>query len=181
MERRWGQAGTGPRALGRRAAYRVRQFWQAVWAPLAQGVPKEPLQGLTPGEQALFWGMSPVGRRHGAAVAQTLLRQGYREHSLLAAALLHDVGKDLGGQVSLLHRVAIVLAPAFGPTTLTWLAERPWGGGFRVHLEHAEVGARLAEEAGADPQTVAWIRHHHEPPARDDPLRLALWEADNVN
>ncbi len=181
MERRWDQAGAGPGTLGHRAIYRVRQFWQALCAPLAQGVPEEILQSLTPGERALFWRMSPAGRRHGAAVAETLLRRGYRERSLLAAALLHDVGKDLSGQVSLIHRVVIVLASALGPTALAWLAQRPWGRGSRIHLEHAEIGAHLAGEAGADPRTVAWIRHHHEPPAGDDALRAALWEADNVN
>lgn len=180
--------GTGERFLQgraegrlRRAWYRVWQFWRALWAPLAPEVPPEALQWLTPGELALFRKMSPAGRRHGAAVARTLWAQGYRERPLLAAALLHDVGKEVEGQVGLFHRVAIVLLEAFWPRALLWLARRPWGGAFRRHLTHAEEGARRAQAAGADPRTVALIRVHHEPPAAADPWHAALWEGDNAN
>jgi len=168
--------------FGRRAAYRVRQFWRTLWAPLDREIPQEALQWLAPEELALFQRMPPAGRRHGAAVARTLLQWGYRDRPLLAAALLHDVGKELGGRVGLVHRVAIVLVSAFRPEALPWLADRRWGGGFRVHLAHAEVGAHLAEGAGSDPLTVALIRHHHEPPGEQaDPWRVALWRADNEN
>lgn len=165
-----------------RAWYRVRQFWHALRAPLDPGVPQEALAWLTPGELALFQAMSPAGRRHGAAVARTLLAWGYRERPLLAAALLHDVGKEGEPRLRLWHRVAIVLLSAFWPQALPWLARHPWGGAFRAHLTHAEVGAQKAREAGADPLTVDLIRRHHEPPEGPAAsLHAALWQADELN
>lgn len=165
-----------------RAWYRVRQFWHALRAPRDPGVPREALDWLTPGELALFQAMSPAGRRHGAAVAHTLLAWGYRERSLLAAALLHDVGKEVGTRLRLWHRVAVVLLMATWPQALPWLARRPWGGAFRAHLTHAEVGAQRAQEAGADPLTVDLIRRHHEPPGGPAAaLHAALWQADERN
>ncbi|MGC8839319.1 MAG: HD domain-containing protein [Anaerolineae bacterium] len=166
----------------RRAWHRVQQFWHAVWAPLDPDLPHEALEWLAPGELALFRTMSPAGKRHGAAVARTLLAWGYRERPLLAAALLHDVGKEVEGHLRLWHRVAIVLLSAFWPQALPWLARRSWGRAFRAHLTHAEVGAQRAREAGAAPLTVDLIRRHHEPPegpASD--LYVALWQADEWN
>jgi hypothetical protein len=165
-----------------RATYRVRQFWRALVAPYRAHATPEAEKWLAPGELALFVRLSPAARRHGADVARTLVARGYGERTLLAAALLHDAGKPLGGKVSLIYRVLTVLLGACGPGVLPWLARQPVGRGFRTYLAHPEIGARLAEEAGSALATVVLIRRHNELPGPDaDPLRWVLWQADNEN
>jgi hypothetical protein len=171
-----------PASRGERAWYRVRQFWKALWAPLDHGAPDLAPEWLRPEELALFLRMPPTGQRHGQDVARSLVAQGYGERALLAAAFLHDVGKELDVRITLPHRVATVLLAAAWPAALSWLARQPWGSGFRVHFTHPERGAELARQAGSAPLTVDLIRRHHEPSAPgDDPRRWALWQADNAN
>ena len=182
VEAKGASVGMTTARLGNRIRYRARQFWRALGAGLDRDAPLEAAKWLELKELNLFLEMSAVGRRHGADVARTLLAWGHRERSIMAAALLHDVGKDMGGRVPLPHRVATALLAAFWPQALAWMAQRPWGKGFRPHFTHPELGAWLAEEAGSNPLTVELIRHHHEPPGSEaDPLRLALWQADNEN
>ena len=118
------------------------------------------------GEHELWERMSGPDRRHAVGVARTV-EQTTTERWVLAAALLHDVGKVVS-QLSTIARV---------PATLAGLVarERVAAGEGRVarYLRHDAIGAELLDRAGADPRTVAWAREHHL--ARDRwtiPLRI---------
>jgi len=139
----------------------------------------------------LFRRMSAAEQAHALAVLRTLQVEQATgvETALVQAALLHDVGKT-GGRIRLWHRVARVLSQALHPAWLDRLAldePRSWRYPFFVLLHHAERGADLSAEAGADAVAVALIRAHHTEPARSgldaagQALLAALERADEQN
>jgi hypothetical protein len=134
---------------------------------------------LTPAEQRLFHSMDLRDHRHALDVFRVLKSGGQRDPSLLAAALLHDVGK---GPIKLWQRVAFVLLRAVSPGLLRRLARADdpgWRGALARTLDHAERGAALAEEAGSTAETVRLIRLHRSP-AGDDPALALLQAADEA-
>jgi len=147
-----------------RAAYRVRQFFRAVTAPLAREGAAPEVDALTPAQRALFYRMSAADRRHSVAVYRALERLGPQPRDLMVAALLHDVGKAAASP-PLWVRVAVVLLERFAPRLLEWLGggePRGWRRPFVVYRRHPEIGAEWAAGAGCSPLTVALIRRHHE-------------------
>lgn len=138
---------------------------------------------LLPGEQELWHRMSGPDRRHAAGVARevaALLDDGRSlpGREVMAAALLHDVGKIESG-LGTFARVGVTLAAmAVGRERLTsppparsehWAAPR-WFSKLRqkaqVYLTHDRVGAELLTQAGAHPTTVSWAAEHHLPASR---------------
>jgi hypothetical protein len=132
---------------------------------------------LSPELERLFYTMDLRDQRHGLDVLYSLQRLGQDDDTLLAAALLHDVGK---GPIRLWHRVAFVLLEATSPRVLERVASRD-GASWRRTLwrcrHHAELGAALAEAAGAPAETVQLIRMQDERNS-GDPLLTLLQEAD---
>jgi len=116
------------------------------------------LDRLLAGEQALWRRMSGQDRRHAVAVARraaALLERDATaaDRPVLAAALLHDVGKVEAG-VGTLARVAVTCAAvAVGPARLRGRARR--------YVEHDRIGGELLRAAGSDPLTIAWAEQHH--------------------
>ena len=110
---------------------------------------------LSEAELALWRRMSGPDRRHAVGVARKVART-HTDRPVLAAALLHDVGKVESG-LSTLERVPVTLA-------------RPWRDRapdrWRKYYDHPRLGAELLELAGSDPLTVAWTAEHHLPPDR---------------
>ena len=116
---------------------------------------------LGPGERQLWQRMSRADQKHSVGVARLVAAQvGEDERPILAAALLHDVGKvdaDLGtpGRVA-----ATLVGRARGAR---WRRADGLRGRIGRYLVHDAIGAALLQDAGADPLTVAWAREHHQP------------------
>lgn len=167
----------GPSALGR-AWYRARQFGNVFRSRLSAAADLL-RQTLKPAQQRLFAAMPPVAQRHHLDVCLDLQRQGWDDPEVLAAALLHDVGK---GALGAWERAVIVviqnLAPALiasvsryrgpGRGPLAWLS---------VQAGPAERGAALVAAAGGAQRTVEIIRYHEC--GGDDPALDPLRQADN--
>ena len=170
------------------ATYRVRQFASALLARVTPDNLREADEVLPPDAQKLFRQMSVSDQRHSLNVMQTLRRQGYTERDVLAAALLHDVGKS-ATWVAPWYRAIIVLTKRFAPSVLAWLTHgepRGWRRPFVVHRQHNDIGADWAAQAGCSALTILLIRRHQEPLRRapqgeQERLLVALQHADGVN
>jgi hypothetical protein len=170
------------------ATYRVRQFFSALVARVSPDDLREADEVLPPEAQKLFRRMNVSDQRHSLNVMRTLRQQGHTEPDVLAAALLHDVGKS-AVWIPPWHRAIIVLARRFAPGVLAWLTRgepRGWRRPFVVHRQHTEIGAEWAAQAGCSALTVLLIRRHQEPLRRapqdeQERLLVALQRADGVN
>jgi hypothetical protein len=134
---------------------------------------------MAPGEVALWQRMKGYDRRHAVGVARRVaVALGSAATSpVMAAALLHDVGK-IDSDLGVMRRVvATVWAGLRG-------RRRVASGDGRTarYLSHPDIGAQLLREAGADSLTVAWAAEHHLPSAAwtiDETVAAALKDADD--
>ena len=170
-----------------RSLGRVRQFFRATFAQVRPGEIAALSAILTPAQMALFKRMQRCDQRHSLDVMCTLRRAGYDDLDLLQAALLHDTSKavDARGPLQRLtvwHRTAVVLMHKLAPGWLARLAAdgRGWKRPFEIHVQHAQLSAALAAQAGCTPEVVALIRGHHNPEPNDKRLALLQW-ADEQN
>jgi hypothetical protein len=170
--------------------YRVGQFLRALTARVPEEEVEQAIYVLTPGAKGLFRRQAVQDQRHALAVYHTLRQAGHTDPQLLAAALLHDVGKA-AVWLPAWQRAIIVLLERFVPRLLAHLGQgqpRGWRRPFVVHAQHPEVGARWAREAGCSPLTVALIRRHQDRLAspsslttEEGQLLVALKAADSLN
>lgn len=163
-----------------RVFYRVRQLWQAARVHLVAQDYQFVGRFLTPQQRMLFDHMQLSEQAHSLQLARRLHELGEDDPDLLAAALLHDVGK-MRQPLQLWERIWIVLGEALFPA----LAHK-WGAGsgleeatdshksgpasflrrpFVVAEQHPQWGAELALQAGASALTADLIRRHHTRPA----------------
>ena len=159
--------------------YRMRQCWLTIRAStLSDGDQAIVKDVLTPAQQVLFARMQLSEQHHGLRVLKMLQEQDETDHELMAAALLHDVGKSRY-RLRLWERVLIVLGKAFflgqvrrwGRAPLSW-----WNRPFVVAEQHPDWGASLALEAGCSPLAVDLIRYHQaeSPPQSASPRERRL-------
>jgi hypothetical protein len=167
----------------------VGQFWR-VWRarPLPDAAWAKITAVLTEQEAALFNQFSLSDQQHSYQVLCTLQSAGENQPNLLAAALLHDVGKTRA-PLSIWERSLIVLAEKFVPgKTAVWGQGEPqgWRRPFVVKAQHPAWGADMAQAAGSHPLTIELIRRHQETLPEtavnesDQLLRRLQW-ADNQN
>src|SRR5437667_3575696 len=118
------------RSLFHNFAYRLGQVREQLGfvAPLAAQDYKE-VAALLPTAAALslFRTMSPADQQHSLRGCRKLRARGCKDKDMLAAALLHDVGKA-EGRVPFWTRPAIVLGKKFAPQLLTRLVIYPENG-----------------------------------------------------
>ena len=138
---------------------------------------------LLAGEADLWRSMSGADRRHAVAVARRVDRVlGSPERPVLAAALLHDVGKVRSGLGTPGRVVATVVGAVAADRAARWATSDGFRGRIGRYLRHPQEGAALLETAGSDPFTVAWATEHHRDPGRwtvDNWLAEALRAADD--
>jgi hypothetical protein len=156
--------------------------------PLPAALRVEIATVLSQPEIRLFDRFSPSDQWHGYQVLRSLQAAGHDHPDLLAAALLHDIGKTWAS-LSLWDRSLVVLVEALFPEkAAAWGngGEQGWKLPFVVKARHPEWGAQMAQAAGSRPLTVTLIgRHQESQPSQDggpiDPLLRALQWADNLN
>ena len=121
---------------------------------------------LLPGELELWRQMSRPDRRHAYGVArrveETLGDDATRP--VLAAALLHDVGK-IDARLRTYGRVVATLSGAIAGREMApaWRNQTGFIRRVGLYLLHPAIGAERLQLAGADPLTVAWAKEHHLP------------------
>lgn len=143
---------------------------------------------LTPAERALFYRFQESDQWHAYRVYNTLKETDQSQPDLLAAALLHDVGKT-EVNLSVWDRILIVAAEFLRPEKVESWGQgdlQSWKRPFVVRLRHAHWGAEMARSAGSSALTTDLIRHHQDPLPQnpksdeDEMLRLLQW-ADDLN
>lgn len=135
-------------------------------------------------QRAFRW-LPAYDQAHLCAVHRRLLADGAIDPDLLAAALLHDIGKaTLGGRVTPLDRTLNVLLDRFAPRHLDRLARLPaprWRMGLALAVHHPQLGAEWARELGCSERTCWLIAHHANDPAPNDPDLARLIAADRAS
>jgi hypothetical protein len=140
---------------------------------------------LLAGEHDLWRRMSGADRRHAVGVARRVERAMGHEATrpVLAAALLHDVGKIESGLGTYGRVIATLSAKAAGAEmATTWRRQRGFARRVGLYLHHDRLGGDLLELAGSDALTVAWTREHHRPEAEwtvDPAIGATLKAADD--
>lgn len=168
--------------------YRIDQFFHSFVAqPSEQDLAIVDIN-LTSPLTELFHQMSFADQSHSLRVFAHLSGQGETEPGLLAAALLHDVGK-CQAPLKPWDRAVVVLVKVVVPDLiLKWGTGEPKGlkKPFVVYNHHAEWGAKLVDERGGSDLCVYLIRHHqdkqtHEPQDKREKFLEKLQTADGMN
>jgi hypothetical protein len=126
---------------------------------------------LLPGERQLWGRMSGPDRRHAVGVARSAVAllgsdPAARDRAVVAAALLHDVGK-VEARYGTFARVGITVAAMVAGRSrlVSWSARGAKASGWRrrvgAYLTHDVIGGDLLRAAGSDGVTADWARQHH--------------------
>ena len=151
-----------------RLGHLTKRFFGSLWPAGTSGEAEDWVGTvLSEREHKLWRRMSRTDRRHAVGVARRVeeaLGAGATP-PVLAAALLHDVGKVSAGLGTYGRVVATMAGAAAGRTMAeAWTQGRGFTRKVGLYLRHPEVGADMLAMAGSDPLTVTWSRQHHLPP-----------------
>lgn len=152
--------------------YRVWQFWKALVAKPDQH-DFAMVERILPAELLpLFSQMGKNEQAHSIRVCKALIEEGESEIDLLAAALLHDVGKTLY-PLKLWERIWIVLWKEQKKENkntefhIPWneINHQPWWKRAMIVAEnHAEWGAKLLKQYQVSPRLIWLVQYHQEYP-----------------
>ncbi|MBN2556783.1 MAG: HD domain-containing protein [Anaerolineales bacterium] len=168
--------------------YRASQFFQAVFCKPDHDQLREVLAILPAEMAALFQHLPSADQCHSIRVLNTLKKAGEQEPDLLAAALMHDIGKSRF-HLNMIERVIIVLAERYFPQQARrWGQGKPkgWKRCFVVAVQHPYWGADMVSSAGGNETLVGLIREHQTPAATPTGSHFAdllkrLQHADGIN
>lgn len=145
--------------------YRLRQFWgRLLPRELTDENLAEIQAHLKQDEVDIFNLYSPSEKQHGYQVLKTLKLAGYEQPDLLAAALLHDIGKTRF-PLSIWERAIVVIGGKLIPRKAThWGRGEPrgWKRPFVVKAKHPAWGGEMMQVVGSSPLTISLIRRHQE-------------------
>jgi len=142
---------------------------------------------LLPGEVSLWDRMKRSDRRHAVGVArrvETALDDD-ATRPVLAAALLHDVGKvesNFGPYRRAIATVSAVAVKHDPQVIRAWTRTTGFTRRVGLYLQHPKLGGDLLGMAGSDTLTEQWAREHHRPEAEWTiplPVARALKDADD--
>lgn len=169
-----------------RAGHLTKRFFGSLWpAGPSRGNEQWVESVLSTDELKLWCRMSSADRRHAVGVAHDVERRLGNEATgpVIAAALLHDVGKVTAGLGTYGRVVATLAGTAAGrDMAAAWTEGKGFTRRVGLYLQHPKLGADMLALAGSDPVTVTWTREHHLPedewtlPA---PIAHALKAADD--
>ena len=149
----------------RRLLHLVRRFFASLLpiGPKA-GDDEWAREHLSDAEQDLWSTMARVDRRHSAAVARAVTDElGDRATTpVVAAALLHDVGKTIP-HLGTFGRVIATLSEAVAgeETARHWVETSGFTRRVGQYVLYPELGVDLLKMAGSDDLVIAWSREHH--------------------
>jgi hypothetical protein len=122
---------------------------------------------LSPAEFELWSEMSRPDRRHSAAVARRVNSAlgDAVQPDVIAAALLHDIGK-LDARLGTFGRVvATVCGLVSRDMAEQWASTRGFTRRVGLYLCHDRLGSERLAYIGSAPIVVAWARDHHQSPS----------------
>jgi hypothetical protein len=123
---------------------------------------------LSPAEARLFEQMRGMDRQHAVAVGRAVERhwEGEPPRWVMAAALLHDVGKTVA-DLGVYGRVVATLSEWVGGADMAehWADTTGFTRRVGLYLMYPKLGADLLAINEADPRVVAWSIEHHLPEA----------------
>jgi hypothetical protein len=128
-----------------------------------------------------FRALPKADQQHALRVYRSFIARGETDTDLIAAALLHDIGKQPGvGITQRTVRVLFTRSPRLlaSLATTRWLPRR-WRDGLARLLDHAAFGADLAASWGCTPATVAIIRASHDADVHETVRRLQAMDDES--
>lgn len=143
----------------------VARFFDALAARPLGDSEREAVGRLLSAEAAeVFFAQPVIDQRHGYHASRVVTAAGVEDPEVVAAALLHDVGKR-HARLGVLGRSAASVLIRLG---------LPLGERVRVYRDHGETAAVELERLGLHPLVADFARHHHS--SRPEAISEATWE-----
>jgi hypothetical protein len=161
------------------AAHLAKRFFGSLWPGGLSGEDAAwAAEQLLPAERKLWSSMSDADQRHGVGVARRVAATlgSHVGRPVLAAALLHDVGKTASGLGTIGRTMATLVGLVSPGHVQVWRASVGVRRRIALYLCHPELGASQLARAGSDPLTVAWACEHHMP----ESAWSVPWEVGNA-
>lgn len=119
-------------------------------------------QQLSDREFELWIRMSSADQAHSISVAKRAFEELPEDKVILAAGLLHDVGKVVAESGMITRVIAAVAKPLVTPERIEWLAVRvSFFANLQSFLDYQRIGSELLQAAGSDEFVVRWAAEHH--------------------